>query len=462
MPRAGWIVLLLPFAVWWMVASNEAALSNKARTTLAAADMDGVVLTIEGRDAVVEKTGGRDPDMIEEALYGVGGVRRVDFMSTAKKLGSDGLSPATTSAQTGTTVPATTAVSSTTTPATTGATTATTAPATTTTATTTTTSGAAAEEPGVHAVLQDGMLTISGAVSSPAAAEAVAQVIALVYAPFVDNQLTVAEGVEAAEWEGRVAGALAVLPIVGTAELTIMGDEAVIAGEARTDAHQARLTGALAQALGTSTALVDELEVSGAGSPYYRFRADDGHIILDGRLPGDDVVAAIVDAAADVYGAGNVTNNLVVDGDIERAFTVFRAPLLFTQFAPIPNWTLEVDGDQITGALRGGATFAYNSAELTPELKVLLQTAAGVLLRNPALGVVIEGHTDSSGSAQHNQRLSQRRADAGAETLSGLGIPEARINAVGFGETRPIAPNNTEEGRALNRRLDFAFSSNPE
>ncbi len=450
-------MLLLPFAVWWMVASNEAALSNKARTTLAAAAMDGVVLTIEGRDALVEKTGGLDPDMIEEALYGVGGVRRVDFMSTATTLGTDALSPATTAAQTGPAVPATTAASSTTTPATTVPTTATSAPSTTTT-----TSVAAAEEPRVHAVLQDGTLTISGAVSSPAAAEAVAQMISLVYAPFVDNQLTVAVGVEATEWESRVAGAIAVLPIVGTAELTIVGDGAVISGEARTDAHQARLTGALAQALGTSMALVDELEVSGAGAPYYRFRADDGHIILDGRLPGDDVVAAIVDAAADVYGAGNVTNNLVVDADIERAFTVFRAPLLFTQFAPIPNWTLEVDGDQITGALRGGATFAYNSAELTPELKVLLQTAAGVLLRNPALGVVIEGHTDSSGSTQHNQRLSQRRANAGAETLSGLGIPEARISAVGFGETRPIAPNNTEEGRALNRRLDFAFSTNPE
>jgi OOP family OmpA-OmpF porin len=75
--------------------------------------------------------------------------------------------------------------------------------------------------------------------------------------------------------------------------------------------------------------------------------------------------------------------------------------------------------------------------------------------------LVLEGHTDSRGSDQYNLSLSQRRADAvKAKLVEDYGIPGARVSAVGYGESRPIATNNTDSGRARNRRVvgEMSFS----
>ncbi len=83
-----------------------------------------------------------------------------------------------------------------------------------------------------------------------------------------------------------------------------------------------------------------------------------------------------------------------------------------------------------------------------------LQKVADFMREFPVAEVVIEGHTDSSGAASYNQQLSQRRAEAVAtELTSAYGIDASRVAAVGYGETRPIASNDTPEGRAENRRV---------
>jgi len=73
----------------------------------------------------------------------------------------------------------------------------------------------------------------------------------------------------------------------------------------------------------------------------------------------------------------------------------------------------------------------------------------------PTVIVRVEGHTDSVGSDKYNQRLSERRAHAVVKYLIGKGIESNRLQAAGFGESRPIAPNETPEGRAKNRRTEF-------
>jgi OOP family OmpA-OmpF porin len=77
------------------------------------------------------------------------------------------------------------------------------------------------------------------------------------------------------------------------------------------------------------------------------------------------------------------------------------------------------------------------------------------LSANPSNPLTIEGHTDSIGSTQYNQRLSERRANAVRKYLIEKGISSSRIRIVGYGEQRPIADNKTPEGRALNRRAEF-------
>ncbi len=98
-------------------------------------------------------------------------------------------------------------------------------------------------------------------------------------------------------------------------------------------------------------------------------------------------------------------------------------------------------------------TFAVDSATLTEEDKKILDGVAENLKRLKWITGVAEGHTDSTGSEAHNQRLSERRAAAVMDYLNGLGVGETRMTAVGFGESRPVADNATREGRAQNRRV---------
>ncbi len=100
--------------------------------------------------------------------------------------------------------------------------------------------------------------------------------------------------------------------------------------------------------------------------------------------------------------------------------------------------------------------FETNKAKIKGALSFeILNQVAGVLKSNPEIKVVIEGHTDSVGPADHNLRLSDARANAVREALIERGIDAARMEAIGYGESKPIASNKTRKGRAANRRVEF-------
>jgi len=81
------------------------------------------------------------------------------------------------------------------------------------------------------------------------------------------------------------------------------------------------------------------------------------------------------------------------------------------------------------------------------------------LLLNPAIGVEISGHTDNTGSPEHNQVLSEQRAQSVVDYLVNRGIDMGRMKARGYGETQTLSDNETEEGRALNRRTELKIVS---
>jgi outer membrane protein OmpA-like peptidoglycan-associated protein len=103
----------------------------------------------------------------------------------------------------------------------------------------------------------------------------------------------------------------------------------------------------------------------------------------------------------------------------------------------------------------GAIYFSSGSADLDPASKPLLAAAYDVVAKCPRFKVEVSGHTDSSGAPADNLALSQRRADAVAGYLKAAGIPADRIHAVGYGQTQPVAPNDSEKNRALNRRIEF-------
>jgi outer membrane protein OmpA-like peptidoglycan-associated protein len=98
--------------------------------------------------------------------------------------------------------------------------------------------------------------------------------------------------------------------------------------------------------------------------------------------------------------------------------------------------------------------FAVNSASLSSDASSALRQAAGVMKEYDKTAVVVQGHTDSSGTESYNQGLSERRASSVRDELVAEGVDRDRIAASGFGETQPVADNGTMEGRQRNRRVD--------
>ena len=106
----------------------------------------------------------------------------------------------------------------------------------------------------------------------------------------------------------------------------------------------------------------------------------------------------------------------------------------------------------------GDVLFGTDQAKLNPEGMRTAQKLADILQQNPQRVVLVEGFTDSTGSSAHNQDLSERRASAVRSALQLQGISRDRISVRGFGETNPIADNNTAENRQLNRRVEIILS----
>lgn len=99
--------------------------------------------------------------------------------------------------------------------------------------------------------------------------------------------------------------------------------------------------------------------------------------------------------------------------------------------------------------------YATGSFELEQVSRAELNRVYDFLLINPGIGVEISGHTDNTGTTEHNQELSEQRAQSVVDYLQGRGIDPGRIKAAGYGEAQPVADNGTEEGRALNRRTEL-------
>ncbi|KQW21325.1 hypothetical protein ASC80_14635 [Afipia sp. Root123D2] len=104
---------------------------------------------------------------------------------------------------------------------------------------------------------------------------------------------------------------------------------------------------------------------------------------------------------------------------------------------------------------KGKIRFESGHATIDPDSKGLLDRLIEAAMRCPAADIEVAGHTDSDGDAAGNLALSEKRAQAVAEYLIKAGLPASRVTAVGYGSTQPVAANDTDEGKARNRRIDF-------
>jgi len=136
---------------------------------------------------------------------------------------------------------------------------------------------------------------------------------------------------------------------------------------------------------------------------------------------------------------GNTSNNMKI------LLKNFRVATGFPQKIKLDN------GKFITRAIK----FDVNKAVIKPESLPVLKMIQQLLNENPTASFEIGGHTDSDGDDVYNLKLSQQRADAVKERLVKMGVAASRLSSKGYGETKPVGPNTTAEGKANNRRVEF-------
>jgi outer membrane protein OmpA-like peptidoglycan-associated protein len=156
-------------------------------------------------------------------------------------------------------------------------------------------------------------------------------------------------------------------------------------------------------------------------------------IVVAGAVPTTQASAGLVLLLEQVAGVGNVdTAGLAVDPGVA-----------------MPDRIALVVGSEVV--------FAISSDVIEPEFLPVLDNVAEMLIANPDLTAVVEGHADSVGNPSQNLSLSQRRADVVVDHLAGKGIERVRLVAIGRGSDEPIADNATAEGREQNRRIEFVI-----
>ncbi len=164
--------------------------------------------------------------------------------------------------------------------------------------------------------------------------------------------------------------------------------------------------------------------------------------VLAGKREADEILAGAAIGAAVGAGVG-----LYMDAQEEK-------------LARIPGTSVErLSDDTLLIRFDSDVLFAVDSAALTGAARSSLDEVAGVINEYDKTAVVVQGHTDSTGSEQHNQELSDRRANSVRGYLVDRGVDDGRLAAIGYGETYPVADNDTAAGRLQNRRVTIMLKA---
>jgi len=121
---------------------------------------------------------------------------------------------------------------------------------------------------------------------------------------------------------------------------------------------------------------------------------------------------------------------------------------------------IERVGEGIKITFDSGILFATNSSTLESQAKTNINNLATILNKYPDTNILVTGHTDFDGTDQYNQSLSERRAKTVSDYAKMQGVSSSRFSVVGLGESEPVASNDTEEGKRMNRRVEIAVFAN--
>lgn len=165
-----------------------------------------------------------------------------------------------------------------------------------------------------------------------------------------------------------------------------------------------------------------------------------------GRASGNTALGAIIGAAV-----GGTAGAVIGNQMDKQAEEIARA---------VPDARVLRVGEGIMVEFSSAILFGFDQSSLSNDARTNLDKLVIVLKRHPNTDIEIQGHTDSRGSLAHNQGLSERRATAVSNYLISKEVSVGRLTVVGYGETLPKYVNDTEQGRAQNRRVEFVITAN--
>jgi len=163
-------------------------------------------------------------------------------------------------------------------------------------------------------------------------------------------------------------------------------------------------------------------------------------------------------------GSGNAKRGAVIGGVVGGAAGAIVGAMMDKQERELRQIegidVTRTDEDELRVTVRNEILFDFDSAGLRSSSRDELREMAGVFNKYRDTTIAVNGHTDSTGTAAYNQRLSNRRASAVANYLEDLGVSSSRVDAYGYGESKPKASNSTASGRQQNRRVEIYVRAN--